>query len=299
MIGKYGKQAIRSNPERGAALISVILLLGLLSLFISTLTVYVTSSSTAIFIERDEVDQRALIKSSIEFGVGRVLSLPKGEAVRGKDKIRLESGTATIEWRGENSRLNLNFIDDQILASLIASFDINKDQASSLARLIIARRGLNPTQPIPNEYRVLAGRKLGPYDHVRELLDIPNFPTALFERIEPYLTVYGASERFDPRLADRRLIEAIPDITRPQIIEILALSNLSDDDARSRASLLGESKKQFDFSRSQIIRFLIDATNNAGKESSVQVVVIHFPDDEQPYRILLWNEDRVEGQNRD
>jgi general secretion pathway protein K len=277
-----------THAQHGAALISVILILGLLSLLVTTLSVYVTNSATAIAIERDRINENALVESALEFGMGRVLSTPPGLPIEGEDRIRLQSGKAKFNWRGETARLDINFVDADLLAAIFLSFDLNKDNATSLARLIVAKRSLQPNQAIPKDFRLLAGKKLGPFDHIRELLDIPGMTPALFARLMPLVTIYGASAGIDPRLADRALLQALPNISRPLLAELKSLNDMNDEDAQRRLSSLGELARYFDLQRRNTVRFSIEIETAQGLAHLYDVVAVHYTDDARPYRILSW-----------
>lgn len=278
------------DPRRGAALIPVMLLLGLLSLLVTSLGLYVSNSATAIAIGRDRIAQHALVLSALEFGMGRVLSTPKGAPLKGEDRIRLQSGRAKFSWRGESGRIDLNLADAEILASLFTAFDVNRDQAANLARLIVARRSLTPSQPIPKDFAALSGRKLGPFDHPKELLDIPGMPKAIYPQIAPFITIFGATPQIDPRYAERDLITALPNVSAPLVAEIMSLSDLSDEDARQRASTMGNLGRYFIFNRPNVIRFRIETESKTNIKRQYEIVAIHFPDDARPYRILLWQD---------
>lgn len=288
MMKPDGPERYAPHRQRGAALISVILILGLLALLVTTLSVYVTNSATAIAIERDRIAENALVESALAFGMGRVLSTPVTLPVKGEDRIRLQTGTAKLNWQAESGRIDLNFVDADFLAAILVSLDLNRESATSLARLIVAKRSLGPNQTLPKDLRLLSGKKLGPVEHIRELLDIPGMTPALFARLVPLVTVYGASAGIDPRIADRALLQAIPDISRPILAELQALTDLSDDDAKRHLSSLGELARYFDFERHHAVRFMIETENAKGAAHLYEIVAVHFPADARPYHILFW-----------
>lgn len=290
MIQHHILQSKSHSRQRGAALISVILLLGLLSALVTSFSVYVTNSATAIAIARDRITTKALVLSALDFGMGRVMSAEKGRPLPGSDKIRLQSGRASLQWRAETARLNINFVETNRLAPLLISLGLEQDQATELAKLIVARKTLKPSAPVPKDYIQLAGKKLGPYDHIRELRDIPGVTDALYRQLEPLLTVYGRVPQIDPRLADPALLQGLPNMSRPLLAELMSFSDLSDEDAQQRATSLGERADGFIFTPSNVIRFLIETETIGSGKKRFDIVVIHYPDDPQPYRILAWSE---------
>lgn len=284
------RSKIQSSHERGAALIPVVLLIGLLSLLVTSLSVYVTNSATSLSITRDRITQSALIQSALEFGMGRVLSTPKAVPIEGEDRIRLQTGEAHLQWRGENARLDINVVDETLLASLLETIGLSAIKAKQLTNLIIVRRSGDINKPLPREYLGLANKKRGPFAHIRELLDLPGMTTQIFYQLAPLITVYSGSSAIDPRLADRRLIEAIPDMSRPLVAEILSLRGMKDDDAKSKLSALGDRARFFDLTRRATTRFTIETRSAQSTIRRYEIVTIHFPDDTRPYRILSWQE---------
>jgi len=284
------RSKIESSHERGAALIPVVLLIGLLSLLVTSLSVYVTNSATSLSITRDRITQSALIQSALEFGMGRVLSTPKAIPIEGEDRIRLQTGEAHLQWRGENARLDINVVDETLLASLLETIGLSAIKAKQLTNLIIVRRSGDINKPLPREYLGLANKKRGPFAHIRELLDLPGMTTQIFYQLAPLITVYSGSSAIDPRLADRRLIEAIPDMSRPLVAEILSLRGMKDDDAKSKLSALGDRARFFDLTRRATTRFTIETRSAQSTIRRYEIVTIHFPDDTRPYRILSWQE---------
>lgn len=284
------RSKIQSSHERGAALIPVVLLIGLLSLLVTSLSVYVTNSATSLSITRDRITQSALIQSALEFGMGRVLSTPKAIPIEGEDRIRLQTGEAHLQWRGENARLDINVVDETLLASLLETIGLSAIKAKQLTNLIIVRRSGDINKPLPREYLGLANKKRGPFAHIRELLDLPGMTTQIFYQLAPLITVYSGSSAIDPRLADRRLIEAIPDMSRPLVAEILSLRGMKDDDAKSKLSALGDRARFFDLTRRATTRFTIETRSAHSTIRRYEIVTIHFPDDTRPYRILSWQE---------
>lgn len=290
IVSRFIRRRDRLAGQRGAALLPVILLLGLLSMLVTAFSVYVTNSATAIAIARDRIMQNTLVDSALAFGMGRIFSTPAGLALQGEDQIRLASGRAKLKWTAESARLNINYAPEELLVSLLKSLDLEDGKAVDLARLIVARRSLNPTQPIPKLFQTLAGKKLGLFEHPRELLDMPGLSSGLFNALEPLITVYGATPAIDPRLADDALLKALPNVSGPILAELSSMRELNDEDAKRRIQSLGELARYFDVTRKTLIRFHIDLETVTGQQYRFEIVTTHFADDAEPYRVLMWRE---------
>lgn len=277
-----------SSDQRGAALISAILVMGLFAFLVTSFSLYVSDKATSLAVTRDRLSQNALVQSALDFGMGRVLSTPKGLPIVGEDRIRLQIGEAHIVWRGESGRHDINLADEAVIASLLASLGLSSGDANRLALLIAMRRSGDMTKPLPPEYQGLSNKKRGPFAHVRELLDIPGMTAQIYQRLEPFVTVYGRSMGIDPRLADSKLIEALPEMSRPMVAELNALRGAKDEDLKSKLTSLGPTARFFDITRQSTTRFRIEARSTQGGLSVYDVVTVHFGDDVKPYHILSW-----------
>jgi general secretion pathway protein K len=281
---------IISSDQRGAALISVILVMGLFAFLVTSFSLFVSNKATSLAVTRDRLTQNALVQSALEFGMGRVLSTSKGLPIEGDDRIRLQIGEAHITWRGESGRLDINLADETVIASLLTSLGLSSGDAKRLASLIGIRRSGDMTKPLPAEYQSLSNKKRGPFAHIRELLDVPGMTAQIYQRLEPFVTVYGRSMGIDPRLADSKLIEALPDMSRPIVAELNALRGAKDEDLKSKLTSLGPIARFFDVTRPSTTRFEIEIKNTQGGLHIYDIVTIHFGDDMKPYQILSWRE---------
>lgn len=274
------------RDKSGAALISTVLLTSLLILLATSMSVYVAKKATSVDILKSDLGRDVLLDSALQFGMGRVFSTRPGVAISGTDKIRLHAGEAKIEWVAETARININMIDQTYFKSILELQGLASDQATSLSKLVIARRNLNVAKPIPKEYQIFKDRPIGPYTHVRDLLDVPGMTSDLFSNIVPLLTVYGKSAKIDPRLADPDLLRALPDVSEPQIKDLLNLRNRSDEDAQTQLSVQDKWAQYLGFERSPITRFKITMTLESKRVETWDVATIHFPDDDRAFRVL-------------
>lgn len=272
--------------QKGAALVPTILLTGILILLVTSMSVFMTSGATSIAIMKSRLDRDTLIGSALNFGMGRILSTPRGIAVEGSDRIKLRSGEARIEWRAETARLNINYADSEFIASILLTQGMSRDAAKQLATLIAARRALDVTKPIPKDLQILNNRPLGPYIHLRDLLDVPGMTHEIFTRISPFLTVYGNSTWMDPRIADPDLLRALPDASGPEARDLLSLRGLSDNEAKARISSDAKWRRYLGFDRLNIFRFRIEILPVGSNSEIWDIVAMYYPDDERPYRIF-------------
>ncbi len=285
----YRTEQLR-HAESGAALIPVILLIGLFTLLVTSFSVFVTNASTSLSTTRLRIAADALTQSAIEFGMGRVLSTPKALPISGEDRIRLKAGEARISWRAETARLDINLADEAFIASLLQQGGLRGDAATQLARKIIERRSGKITNGGQVNAQNTPNTNLGRFAHIRELRDVPGMSAEIYARIEPYITVFGTSSAIDPRLADKELLSVVPGISKPMVAELFALRGVKDERAKDVISSLGEVARYFSVRQQSAVRFVVAITMPPGTVRTYDVVTIHFDDDVRPYRILSWRE---------
>lgn len=282
--------ATRSSQQSGAALISVVLIIGLLSLLVTTVTIYVNSRATLVAMKRDDLHKRILLESALAYGVGRVLSSPPGMPVSGADRIRLNIGRAAMSWKAESARLDINLATPDRLIALLIGTGVNRDTASALVDLIVMRRSLTTDTPLPNAVKGLSGQRVGPFEHVVELISIPGMTADLYSRLEPLVTVYGLENKIDPRLASNALLSSLLPISSLDLARLDSARGMSDEAMNSLMTSIPDSSSLFDLQRTKAARINISLQTTRGTQQDYEMVVIAFDDDTVPYRILEWHQ---------
>lgn len=284
------EKATLSRQESGAALLSVVLILGLLSLLTVTVAVYVNSRSTIVAMTREALHQRLLVESALAYAVGRVRSTPAGMPVRGEDRIRLKIGRAQMSWSAESGRLDLNLADPEPLISLFIGAGLKREQAVSFVDQIAMRRALPAHAGAINADKALATGRGGPFEHSAELLTLKGMTTDLYTRLEPFVTVFGSSNKIDPRLASKTLMGTLFSLSSVDLARLEAGRGASDEEMKAIITTIPESLPLFDLQRPQATRLLISIQTIHGTRQTVEIVFLTFDDDAVPYRILEWQE---------
>ncbi|MGY3449876.1 general secretion pathway protein GspK [Bradyrhizobium sp. USDA 4353] len=128
-----------------------------------------------------------------------------------------------IVIQDELGKIDINQAAPALLASLLRSAGLNADAAAQLADKIVDWRTttelkhLNGTKEF--DYRMANSPhrpRNGPFQSVDELLLVMDMTPALFQRIEPAVTVYSGSQFVDPRHATPEALAALPDVIRKQ-----------------------------------------------------------------------------------
>lgn len=143
--------------------------------------------------------------------------------------VGLNGRMVTVAIQDELGRIDLNHADVALFASLFRSVGLDPQAASQMADRIgdwrDASPGKRPGGASDQDYRLAGydyGPRNGPFQSVDELLLVMGMTPDLFRRIEPALTVYSGRARFDPAVAPREALLALPDMTADRAAALVA-----------------------------------------------------------------------------
>lgn len=180
--------------------------------------------------------EMASVNATAEAGVNRAVAgllEPRSER-----RWRTDGATQNFEFSGtsirisiqdELGKIDLNQAEVSLLAGLLRSAGLDPDTASTLADKIVDWRTTTPLKHLngakEQDYRAL-GRgyqsRNRPFQSVDELLLVMDMTPALFQRIEPALTVYSGRPFLDPQVAPREVLRALPNMTPDGVESALA-----------------------------------------------------------------------------
>ncbi|MBU6462909.1 MAG: general secretion pathway protein GspK [Bradyrhizobium sp.] len=193
-----------------------------------------------------------------------------------------------ISVQDELGKIDLNQAEPALLASLLQSAGLDPPAANDLANNIVDWRTELPAKRADGakeqDYRAagLSYRpRNGPFQSVDELLLVMGMTPALFKRIEPALTVYSGRPLFDPQLAPREALKALPGMT-PQNVEMALASRLGQQPA---IDVSGSDRLATLRGRAFSIRAEFQ---HAGRPIDQQVTVRLTENPNQPYWVLNW-----------
>lgn len=212
--------------------ISVLWGLGLLAVISLTL---LWNGSMSYSLARNDLDT-AVSGATIEAAVSRaVLALldPRPE-----HRWRADGVTQSFEFGGtsmeisiqdELGKIDLNHAEAAAFMGLLQSTGLDRNAAASLADKILDWRSATSLRHLngakASEYSAPGSAyrpRNGPFQSVDELLLVVDMTPALFQRIEPALTVYSGSQFIDPKVAPREALLALPNMTPDQVESMLA-----------------------------------------------------------------------------
>ncbi len=134
-----------------------------------------------------------------------------------------------IAIQDELGRIDVNQADGSLLVSLFASIGLDPPAASALVDKILDWRDASPLKRLNGakaaDYRAAGygyGPRNGPFQSMDELELVMGMTPDIFARVEPALTVYSGRPRFDPQLAPRAALLALPAMNPAQAAALIA-----------------------------------------------------------------------------
>jgi general secretion pathway protein K len=122
-----------------------------------------------------------------------------------------------VSIQDELGRIDLNYAEGSLLAGLFRSVGLDALAANGVVDKILDWRDPNSAKrtngPKQKDYRALGYSyrpRNGPFQSVDELKLVMGMTPALFSLVEPALTVYSGRPLFDPQVAPREALLALP-----------------------------------------------------------------------------------------
>jgi general secretion pathway protein K len=271
------------------AILYVVWGLGLLAMiavsFLGTGNVSYALSHTSLEAAR----QQAAIEASIARAV-LALTDPRPERrwrVDGMPQDFTWGGTSMrVAIQDELGRIDLNQADQGLLTGLLRSAGLSATDAADLADKVLDWRDPNPARRLngakEREYRTAGlpyGPRNGPFQSVDELQLVIGMSKELYARLEPALTVHSGRPLFDPQVAPRQALIALPGMSA----EALAAAIAARNSGGLRAGTLDPSIPLG--GRAFTVRSEISSSHGV----DVHEAVIRLTDrPEQPFWVLSW-----------
>ncbi|MFC4729304.1 general secretion pathway protein GspK [Coralloluteibacterium thermophilus] len=226
------------NGRRGAALLMVLWLLGLLTVVVGGFVLVSRTEALQGRAARSGTQARYAAEAGIDYAMARVQD-PLVERRWHADgrAYRLPFDGAEVEIRivDESGKVDLNAADAEILARLFMALEIDEDTARGLAGAILDWRDaddlLQPVGGAESAQYAAAGRPYGarnaPFDSVAELQLVLGMTPAFYRAAAPHLTVFSGLALPNPQFAQGPVLEALG-LDPLQREEILAAREAAD-----------------------------------------------------------------------
>jgi general secretion pathway protein K len=285
------------SSEQGFVIVVVLWLLAALAALATIFSVYLSNSARALAVNDTALQAEALVSASVELAAYQLrLAANDARPALGSFHTRLNGADLAVSFVSEAARVDLNTAPKELIAGLLSVLGAAEEDAKEYADRIIAWRSKSTSETAGNEdalYRA-AGRsyspRQAPFVHAGELGLVLGLPPALVERALPFVTVFNGASGVDVLTAPPEVIAALPGMTPLTLKQFLTDRATLPNDTAAIAAALGGARSNATTQKSQAYRVLIRIRLPNGRESASEVV-IGLRGEEDPYRVLSWQDD--------
>ncbi len=211
---------LRCRSTRGAALVLVLWLIALLTAVVGAFALSARVEHLQQRVSGDDAIGQEHARAGVEYALYRLQpnALQPPWTADGR-RYRWSFDDRTIDLRiiDENGKVNLNLADATLLTGLLEAVEVEPGRARQLAGAIIDWRDPDslkqPGGGAETADYVAAGRPYGArnarFETLGELQRVLGMDAALYERLEPLLTLYSRQSRPDPRFAAGPVLSAL------------------------------------------------------------------------------------------
>lgn len=211
---------MNGRRERGMALVLVLWLTTLLTVMAATFALNARRETNLLRVARNSAQGAALCEGAIHYALGRLAvtnPLLKWRADGTVYEVVYGGSRVRVQLLDEAAKVDLNAAQDGLLQGLLVAAGLGPDAATRMANAILDWRDADQLRRLQGaeaeDYR-LAGRNFGPRNKpfyaVEELQTVLDMTTELYQRLEPWVTVYSRRPGIDPRVAPADLLRRLP-----------------------------------------------------------------------------------------
>jgi general secretion pathway protein K len=294
-----GKKAPRPNAasEHGFVLVAVLWILAALSALAMIFSVYLSNTAQALSANDVRLQAEALVSGSLELTAYQLsLAGEKARPMLGSFHFRLDNADIDVSFVSETARIDLNAAPKDLLANLFAGLGAGPEDATQYAERIVGWR--TPPKADAAEDEVSLYRAAGlsysprqaPFAHVNELALVLGLPQALVDRALSFVTVFSGQPKINVLVAAPEVIAALPGMTPSGLKEFLKERPALPNDMAAIATALGPAQANAAIDKSDFFRILTTVKFANGRRTASEVV-IGIGGEEDPYRVLSWQDE--------
>jgi general secretion pathway protein K len=281
------------HPARGFIVVAVLWILAALSALVLIYLTYVTNTAVVVAVSSARVQAEALQSAGVELAAYRLIGVKAAKRpTSGTFDARVGTGRVSVSFRSEAARIDLNAAPKPLLAGLMVGLGASPTSAAGYADRILAWRA-PPEQgeddPEAAYYRasgVSYAPRHAPFPSVEELWLVQGIPSAMVDRMLPFVTVFSNSASIDIRDAAPQVLAALPGMTPERLQELLTQRADPSLDPRSLLGIVGGEAASLSSSLAYRLSVAVDPGN--ARPALAEVVILLSEDAEAPYRILSW-----------
>ncbi len=284
--------------ERGFALLLVVWVLATLSVLAAGFAA-TTRSETRLARNFVEVARaRALAEAGVSTAIAHLLDpTPSGHwrADGTPYAIAFAGGQIRIKIEDESGKIDVNVAPPEMIAGLCAVLGLDDTTSALLLEGILSRRRIAAARLAAGAGAAPQIRRLAAFTAIDELMQIPGFDRASFERLRPYLTVFSQSAAIDPLVAPQPVLLAIPgvDVREVERLLVARAAPVAEESSPFAPALTGVD----DYITSGalgVATIIAEATTDTGTVFARRAVMASTDVVGQPGQILEWRQE-VEG----
>lgn len=279
--------------QRGLALVLVLWTITLLAVIAGS---FAYSMRTGTFVTRNAVDiaqARYLAEAGVQRALLALLDPDPAQRWAGNGSVRAWSfggGVLAISVRDEAGLIDLNRAPPELLDGILRVGGVPQAARPRLVDAILDWRDadhLNHLHGAEDKAYRLADRayaaKDAPFEAVEELQLVLGMPVAVFEKLEPFLTVYSGQGGVNQSTAPREVLLALPNADADTVDSLLA--------ARTSAGGDGEQASAANHARQgNVYRITVHAQMPSGTTYGVRAVVQLSPTQTAGFLVREWKE---------
>lgn len=235
------------DRERGAALLVVLWMLALLAVLILSLTSTARTELTVAHNQEETAQARAIADAGVTLAILATLdpsSATQSPGTGEPHNLRFGSGTIRVAVQDEYGKIDLNVAPPELLAGLFHTLALSETESDRLVAAIMTLRAEALAQSMPSADTSAAAGVLAPqkpFLAIEELRLLPGMTSTLYERLEPFLTVYSAQYGVNPLTAPPQVLQSLPGATPDLIATFLAARSAGGSAAGALPLLVGVS----------------------------------------------------------
>ncbi|MBR0709311.1 general secretion pathway protein GspK [Bradyrhizobium liaoningense] len=284
----------RPGDGRGFIVVAVLWMLAALAALALIYLTYVTNTAVTVAVNADRLQADALVNAGLELAAYRLTA--QNEAARptsGTFNARVGAGRVSVTFRAEAARVDLNMAPKPMLAGLMMAVGVSASDALVYADRILAWRSSTEAgqdNPEDSYYRTLGASYLprhAPFPHSDELWLVRGIPSAVVERVMPFVTVFSNMRTVNVLDAAPQVVAALPGMTPETLQQVLRDRADPKVDPRSLVGLAGSANATIEGSKAYRMTVAVEAPSH--RRSSAEVVILLLESGDEPYRVLSWH----------
>jgi general secretion pathway protein K len=260
-----------------------------------------------VSVSEDRVKADALLKAGISAAAAVLVGVNNRRSIQDEEfEIKLTTGSAHVKLSDETGRININKASVEVLSALLQH--VGAEDADSLAASIVAWRRedqssgyaqavnspANAASPIQEGQAVRTSADatnpppISPsFTDARQLAEIPGVNNEIVTAIEPLVTTFG-EERVNALTASSEVLSALPNMTRAQVDDLVAVRRSGAIRRDQLLAILGQSVRYVVPLAHSLGRVEVRVRLPDGYAQAARATMVTVPNDKIAYRILAW-----------